>query len=140
MKRMPAAKRAESSDEFEGSFFGNRFKVSGKETIYIAIIVLALASSGYMLLNLINGVTKALTEQGVILSTTSQSISISGARIDEQHKVFSDEHHVGTEVQKQIVEALREQNYIITRTEAQRKKLNLEMPDSLRKKTRPIED
>ena len=113
-------------DTVEGSFFGQKIKFAGRETIYLAVTVIALAGAAYLLVALVDGVGKATERQTL--------------RIDMQHAEFSAEHKASTTVQQQMVDALTEQNYIITRTDAERHKMNLEMPATLRKKMKKRED
>ena len=131
--------RNSPDDALEGSFAGQRIRITGRETIYLLIVIGALGGAAYLLVSLVDGVMSSVESQNKTLAAVSQSISLANQRFDTQHQTFSQEHHEGNEVQRKIVEAITEQNYIITRTEEQRRKLNLEMPESLRKKMRANE-
>ena len=109
-----------------GSFMGQQWKISGKETIYLMIVVAALAGAGYLLTQMITGVTQTMEKKS--------------DRIDEQHEVQTKEHEATTETMREMVDVLNEQNYIITRDEKERKRLNLQMPSSLRQKLKRQDD
>ena len=107
------------SDTVEGSFFGQKIKFAGRETVYLAILALALSGAGYLLVQMMSGV---------------------GHQLEQQSRNISEEHKVGTDVLRETVEALNEQNYIITLSDAERKKLKLSMPRTLREKVKRRED
>lgn len=93
-------------DSFQGSFFGQKVSVSGKETIYLVLLMCFMAASGYIFYVFVTGI-----------QTT-----------------FSMEHQAGNTVLQKMSDALTEQNYMMTLNDAQRHKLNMGVPESLRKK------
>ena len=106
-------------DTVEGSFFGQKIKFAGRETVYLAILTLALSGAGYLLVQMMTGV---------------------GKQLDVQGRNITEEHRLGNDVLRETVEALNEQNYIITLSDAERKKLKLSMPRTLREKVKRRED
>ena len=107
------------SDTVEGSFFGQKIKFAGRETVYLAILTLALSGAGYLLVQMMTGV---------------------GKQLDVQGRNITEEHRLGNDVLRETVEALNEQNYIITLSDAERRKLKLSMPRTLREKVKRRED
>ena len=118
-KRQAGQQMSSETDTVEGSLFGQKIKFAGRETVYLAMLTLALSGAGYLLVQMMSGVW---------------------TQLDKQSLTISAEHRLGTDAIHEMVEALHEQNYIITLSDAERKKLKLSMPRTLRDKVKQRDD
>lgn len=95
-----------TDDTIAGSIGPVNFRLMGKETIYLLIVLAALTAVIYM----------------------------TWVTVDEAKKIFEQHHGVMIERQDHINDSINEFVYMQTLSERERQGLNLDMPESLRRK------
>lgn len=132
--------RSEESDYIEGTFAGQRARLSGRETIYLIITAAAMSFSGYLLLTLVDGTIDSINTWAKVVDAQIKLRSEEHNRlaelIDRHQAGMVQQHEDNNALVRTMSSLIDEQNWLITRTEEERRRLNLSMPPSLREKLR----
>ena len=102
----------------------------GIHTIVVAVLVVALTWMGYLLKEAVDGTKEAIRE--AVAEQTKQQSAEHLAMTEEFRHSFGQMNLN----QGRMVDAMNEQTFLMTKTDAERKLFRLDMPDSFRKRIR----
>lgn len=115
----------------DGSIFGQRIRLWGRDAIYILVLLASAAGILSMLFYYVENSLKYTRDQAALQAAEHKSVI---EAVHQQDDLRSAEHDKIRRAIEKLSETMEEQNYIILLPNDKREKLRLDMPKSLREK------
>jgi len=131
MTKRTCVKPIRGDDEIDAGWGDKILKVRGIVPIVVVLLGVALYFAGTLIVRQAEAPLKSIESVSVI--TSQQHGNLSGI-LAEQRAATEREHLALIRTQERIADSLDAQVFYLSKTEKERAKYKIEMPDSLRKK------